>query len=355
MPYNAEREQKRRQKVIDEGLFRCDLCDKNFGRARELKRHLAGKHHLARQRRQDANGRPYPCRFCDYRAKTKSNLDQHEESKHIQTRPFACPHCDQTFSRQATLDFHITTHTSEKVFKCSKCDYEAATMSQGLLHERTQHLEFNPDPPSLDEKEVEEIARVATQQCVDHMLSHKETHDKLYIHYRNSGITKGLMFRPTTVREGWDPDTVLFLFGSRVQPWGCKDEATRIEALIEKYCLERPELVEYLLNERCGGGETKNERGDGGGYVYAVLRKNPKILSHISQMKKYGTRREVWSGNAEMTKGGLKKDDLKVRARDGKLVSKKKSALGKASYAKNQLKPKTKEELAAIRPKKRSS
>ncbi len=69
MTYNAEREQKRRQKNIDKAYFRCDLCDKNFGRARDLKRHLAGKHHLSRQRRQDANGRPYPCRFCDYRAK----------------------------------------------------------------------------------------------------------------------------------------------------------------------------------------------------------------------------------------------------------------------------------------------
>ena len=71
-------------------------------------------------------------------------------------------------------------------------------------------------------------------------------------------------------------------------------------------------------------------------------------------MKKYGTRKEVWSGEAIQTKGGLKKDDLMVRPRDGRLVSKRKSALGKASYARNQLKPKSKEELAAIRPKKRS-
>ena len=81
------------------------------------------------------------------------------------------------------------------------------------------------------------------------------------------------MYRPTSTKDGWDKDTILFLFGSKVQPWGCKDEATRIEALIEKYCLAREELRGYLLNERCGGGETKNERGDGGGYVYAVLRK----------------------------------------------------------------------------------
>ena len=70
-------------------------------------------------------------------------------------------------------------------------------------------------------------------------------------------------------------------------------------------------------------------------------------------MKKYGSRREVWSGDAQMTKGKLEKKDLMVRPRDGKLVSVKKSQMGKIMYKKNKLVPKTKTELEAIRPKKR--
>lgn len=69
--------------------------------------------------------------------------------------------------------------------------------------------------------------------------------------------------------------------------------------------------------------------------------------------KKYGTRREVWTGNALMTKGKLQKKDLMVRPRDGKLVSIKKSQMGKVMYKKNKLVPKTKNEMDAIRPKKR--
>ena len=69
-------------------------------------------------------------------------------------------------------------------------------------------------------------------------------------------------------------------------------------------------------------------------------------------MKKFGTRKEVWTHQALQTKGGLKKDDLIVRPRDGKLVSKRKSELGRLQYAKNNLKPKTKDEMDAIRPKK---
>ena len=106
------------------------------------------------------------------------------------------------------------------------------------------------------------------------MISHLETHDKIYIHFRNSGITRiNLMYKPTTTAKGWDRETVLFLFGSQVQPWGCRDEATQIESLIEKLCLNRRELDKYILNQHGGGGATTTKQGDGGGYVYAVLRK----------------------------------------------------------------------------------
>lgn len=48
--------------------------------------------------------------------------------------------------------------------------------------------------------------------------------------------------------------------------------------------------------------------------------------------RKYGTRQEVYDGVSEMTRGGLRKDDLMVSR--GKIVSKRKSEAAKASYAK---------------------
>tara|TARA_B100001564_G_scaffold301746_1_gene269201 strand:+ start:1128 stop:1436 length:309 start_codon:yes stop_codon:yes gene_type:complete len=46
--------------------------------------------------------------------------------------------------------------------------------------------------------------------------------------------------------------------------------------------------------------------------------------------KKFGTRREVWNGSAEMTTGKLTKKDLKLN-KQGEIVSKKASANGKTA------------------------
>ena len=49
--------------------------------------------------------------------------------------------------------------------------------------------------------------------------------------------------------------------------------------------------------------------------------------------KKYGTRQEVFDGLCMMTRGGLVKENL-MEGKNGKILSKKKSDMAKASYAK---------------------
>lgn len=62
-----------------------------------------------------------------------------------------------------------------------------------------------------------------------------------------------------------------------------------------------------------------------------------------------GSKAQVWHGTADKTKGGLTKDNL-MKNKQGRIVSKKKHALGKIAFQKNKLVPKTKQELDAIRP-----
>ena len=50
-------------------------------------------------------------------------------------------------------------------------------------------------------------------------------------------------------------------------------------------------------------------------------------------MRKYGTRSEVWNGDAQMTRGNLTKDDL-IMSSNGRLVSKRKSEAAKKNYEK---------------------
>jgi hypothetical protein len=53
----------------------------------------------------------------------------------------------------------------------------------------------------------------------------------------------------------------------------------------------------------------------------------------MATIKKFGDRLSVWEGMASMTRGGLTKEDL-VQSKNGKLVSRKKSEIARANYAK---------------------
>ena len=66
-------------------------------------------------------------------------------------------------------------------------------------------------------------------------------------------------------------------------------------------------------------------------------------------VKRIGSKAQVWHQTALQTSGGLKKEDLMMNKR-GRIVSKKKHVLGQAAFKRNNLKPKTASELAAMRP-----
>ena len=65
---------------------------------------------------------------------------------------------------------------------------------------------------------------------------------------------------------------------------------------------------------------------------------------------KIGSKRQVWNGTAEKTSGGLRKSDL-IKNTRGRIVSKRKSELGRKRFKEGKLKitPKTKEQLAQLK------
>ena len=73
----------------------------------------------------------------------------------------------------------------------------------------------------------------------------------------------------------------------------------------------------------------------------------------MSEVKTIGSKAEVMHGTALKTSGGLRLEDL-MRNKNGRIVSKKKHRLGLIAFQRNKLKPKTKEELAALRNNARS-
>lgn len=63
-----------------------------------------------------------------------------------------------------------------------------------------------------------------------------------------------------------------------------------------------------------------------------------EVSSDEQMIKLIGSKREVWNGSAERTSGNLTKSDL-MKNKRGRIVSKKKHALGLKAFKQNKLKP----------------
>ena len=87
--------------------------------------------------------RPFPCTFeaCEYRAAQKKDLQCHVESKHTATRSkkYQCTLCPSKFYWLENLKAHIGSHTNEKRFACSSCNYRTNSSPCLSQHVKTQH------------------------------------------------------------------------------------------------------------------------------------------------------------------------------------------------------------------------
>ncbi len=68
-----------------------------------------------------------------------------------------------------------------------------------------------------------------------------------------------------------------------------------------------------------------------------MKRKKPKKKSFKDYKTRRGVFRAVWEGRIPRTSGGLKKDDLMINPKTGKVVSKKAYAAGKMAFKRNSL------------------
>lgn len=138
----------------------CAKCPKSFASARCLDEHVKLVHTSA-----DASGgkclcalcgktfinkswlkshmlshsgdKPYNCTQCDYKSASQTNLSVHQ-AIHSKNRPFKCQQCDKTFPWQSLLNRHLRrTHASDKPFACSFCDKKFTVNGLLQMHIRT--------------------------------------------------------------------------------------------------------------------------------------------------------------------------------------------------------------------------
>ncbi len=131
-----------------------------------------------------------------------------------------------------------------------------------------------------------------------------------------------------------------------------------IPKLHQKFIDRNPEVAKRVLKAQLSGGNYSGQGADlpnANKFRNYVKRCNPSKIKNLAAVvsgkrgkgqqqpmlhgqgnynKKFGSRREVWHGSAQMTRGKLTKDKL-TKNKYGRIVSIRKQAMGKALYQKH--------------------
>ena len=170
-------------------------CSESFTYPSELQRHI-----------EEAHTKPYKCEQCDKRFGRQENLDQHISDVHLKLKPFECDVCGECFAQKATLDNHkaikheeglklvpctwpdcgekfknhnqLQTHVKKfhvaTDYQCSKCKMYCTT-KRGL----NQHINKCFDIRNFKCKECGEA--FTRQDVLDDHMKHKHSDERNYV------------------------------------------------------------------------------------------------------------------------------------------------------------------------------
>ena len=123
------------------------------------------KHKLKKQKRTHTGEKPYSCSLCDYKSNRLSNLATHKRT-HTGEKPYSCSLCDYKSKHSNALIIHKRTHTGEKPYSCSLCDYKSNQSSCLATHKRT-HTGEKPYSCSFCEYKSNVLSNLARHKRTD--------------------------------------------------------------------------------------------------------------------------------------------------------------------------------------------
>ena len=80
----------------------------------------------------------YPCKKCDYKATTNSNLKVHIKGKHLGIN-YQCDICHKSFTQKGNLSIHKESLHEKKVFACNVCESTFSAPTNLSAHKSKFH------------------------------------------------------------------------------------------------------------------------------------------------------------------------------------------------------------------------
>ena len=117
-------------------VFKCQECEASYKRKQALGLHIKIKHDEI----------SFSCKYCEYKAQTKSYLRIHEASvhegvKHARMKKrngvYKCKKCDAKFETPSGLGFHRRSKHDVRIYSCLYCDFKATDKSNLKKHQQS--------------------------------------------------------------------------------------------------------------------------------------------------------------------------------------------------------------------------
>ncbi|XP_012673349.2 zinc finger protein 1035 [Clupea harengus] len=166
-------------KMETDGQYPCKFCNKNFSKARNLRRHILTH----------TDVKPYRCKVCDSGFSRHDHLKVHQNrckgskqklevrvakispklvgtgwqnSLQIkQEETFQCNTCSKQFSSQKNVARHTSlVHTSNKPFSCKRCGSSFSSLPALKKHTLVVKCKRPPPSPKVTEQQCRETAKL---------------------------------------------------------------------------------------------------------------------------------------------------------------------------------------------------